>query len=223
MSTSLLTGRCPSADNPRTVVHETDCHQPGLLVRNDAGVLVSRTRGAFGNLCHVDCANQGICDYSTGKTFLKRSVQTFFFFSQMFFVGRTICMSFFCLSCPLYLYDQLLQLLVYSGVRLCYVLCFKTIILLKYRSLCIMHHLSLCITRSTYFHFFTVLHRHLHVFWGPVRDRLCAAGTGGGALSEWRRDLLSSTCTSWRPKLRDWRGHVCSVVRRVSIIDYLWV
>ncbi len=67
---SLLhnTGRCPSADNPRTVVHETDCHQPGLLVRNEAGVLVNRTRGAFGNLCHIDCANQGICDHSTGKS-----------------------------------------------------------------------------------------------------------------------------------------------------------
>ena len=57
---------------------------------------------------------------------------------------------FFCLSCPLYVYVQPLQLLVYSGVRLCNVLCFKSIILLKYRSLCIMHHLSL--TRSTYFY-----------------------------------------------------------------------
>lgn len=54
----LLAGHCPSADNPRTVVVETDC--TGVKAK---GSLYS---GAAGNLCQVDCANQGICDYATG-------------------------------------------------------------------------------------------------------------------------------------------------------------
>mmetsp|Transcript_31829 Transcript_31829/g.43438 ORF Transcript_31829/g.43438 Transcript_31829/m.43438 type:complete len:274 (-) Transcript_31829:153-974(-) len=49
---------CPSADNPRTAVVETDCYN--VTAKN------SRYTGKEGNLCQVDCANQGICDYSTG-------------------------------------------------------------------------------------------------------------------------------------------------------------
>jgi hypothetical protein len=36
------------------------------VVTNGVGVLVNRTQGEVGNMCHVDCANQGICDYNTG-------------------------------------------------------------------------------------------------------------------------------------------------------------
>jgi len=49
---------CPSADNPRTNAIETDCE--GVTAKN------SRFKGAVGNLCQVDCANQGICDFNTG-------------------------------------------------------------------------------------------------------------------------------------------------------------
>lgn len=54
----LLSGHCPSADNPRTAKVETDCG--GVTAKN------SQYAGATGNLCQVDCANQGICDYRTG-------------------------------------------------------------------------------------------------------------------------------------------------------------
>ncbi|KAG6614368.1 Teneurin-1 [Phytophthora cinnamomi] len=50
---------CPSGDDPMTAVDETDC---GGVV--PAGGLVP---GATGNLCHVDCANRGICDFSSGE------------------------------------------------------------------------------------------------------------------------------------------------------------
>eukprot|EP01041_Mallomonas_annulata_P012858 gene12858-27113_t len=50
--------RCPSGDDPGTVADETDCH----------GVIPSggRYAGSYGNLCHVDCANRGICDHTRG-------------------------------------------------------------------------------------------------------------------------------------------------------------
>jgi hypothetical protein len=51
--------RCPSGDDPLTVgVDETDCS--GKLADGGFGT------GALGNKCHVDCANQGVCDYSSG-------------------------------------------------------------------------------------------------------------------------------------------------------------
>lgn len=37
---------------------ETDCF--------NVTAKLSKYRGERGNLCHVDCANQGICDYTTG-------------------------------------------------------------------------------------------------------------------------------------------------------------
>eukprot|EP00600_Ochromonadales_sp_CCMP1393_P004536 CAMPEP_0174968710 /NCGR_PEP_ID=MMETSP0004_2-20121128/8294_1 /TAXON_ID=420556 /ORGANISM="Ochromonas sp., Strain CCMP1393" /LENGTH=141 /DNA_ID=CAMNT_0016217991 /DNA_START=528 /DNA_END=953 /DNA_ORIENTATION=- len=49
---------CPSADNPRTVANETNCE--GVKSMGVGG------RGGSGNLCQVDCANQGICDYNSG-------------------------------------------------------------------------------------------------------------------------------------------------------------
>eukprot|EP01039_Chlorochromonas_danica_P010178 gene10178-11262_t len=49
---------CPSADNPRTSRVETNC--TGVVAQN------SIYAGEDGNLCQVDCANQGLCDYSTG-------------------------------------------------------------------------------------------------------------------------------------------------------------
>eukprot|EP00605_Chrysophyceae_sp_TOSAG23-4_P001541 GSChrysophyteH1.ASY1.ANO1.1690.1 assembled CDS len=52
--------RCPTGDDPlTTTVDETDCEGvkvPGL----------DSQEGAAGNLCHVDCANRGVCDHSTG-------------------------------------------------------------------------------------------------------------------------------------------------------------
>ena len=52
--------RCPSADDPFTENgDETDC--VGL---NQVG---GSELGKIGNLCHVDCANRGICDYSSGE------------------------------------------------------------------------------------------------------------------------------------------------------------
>eukprot|EP01038_Epipyxis_sp_PR26KG_P012786 gene12786-17143_t len=50
---------CPSADNPRTYKDETDCWN--ITAQG------SRYAGEEGNLCHVDCANQGICDYNSGR------------------------------------------------------------------------------------------------------------------------------------------------------------
>eukprot|EP01040_Poterioochromonas_malhamensis_P010427 gene10427-11344_t len=49
---------CPSADNPRTVKDELDCSN--VTAKN------SIYRGEQGNLCQVDCANNGLCDYKTG-------------------------------------------------------------------------------------------------------------------------------------------------------------
>jgi hypothetical protein len=42
-----------------TVVDETDCG--GVVAAGGGGT------GAAGNLCHVDCANRGTCDYSSGE------------------------------------------------------------------------------------------------------------------------------------------------------------
>jgi hypothetical protein len=52
---------CPSGDDPLTTVVETDCQGKG-----DNGRVGSGGPGLAGNLCQVDCANRGICDYSTG-------------------------------------------------------------------------------------------------------------------------------------------------------------
>lgn len=49
---------CPSANDPLTAVNETDCFN--VTATN------SQYKGSVGNLCHVDCANRGICDYSVG-------------------------------------------------------------------------------------------------------------------------------------------------------------
>ena len=50
---------CPSGDNPKSSIDETNCHN--VTAKN------SVYRGQQGNLCQVDCANQGICDHSTGN------------------------------------------------------------------------------------------------------------------------------------------------------------
>ena len=49
---------CPSADDPRTIKTETNCWNVTA-----AGSVYS---GAKGNLCQVDCANRGICNFGTG-------------------------------------------------------------------------------------------------------------------------------------------------------------
>lgn len=51
--------RCPSADDPFTDAVETDCVGQNLVGGSAKGVI--------GNLCHVDCANRGVCDYNSGK------------------------------------------------------------------------------------------------------------------------------------------------------------
>lgn len=51
--------RCPSGDDPKTIyVNELNC--TGLARTGGRDV------GQDGNLCHIDCSNQGVCDYSTG-------------------------------------------------------------------------------------------------------------------------------------------------------------
>ena len=51
---------CPSADDPTTyTLDETDCNN--ITAAGGHGV------GYGGNLCQVDCANRGICDYNTGE------------------------------------------------------------------------------------------------------------------------------------------------------------
>jgi hypothetical protein len=51
---------CPGGDDPATLnVDETDCEGQPLT----GGTEVGET----GNLCHVDCSNRGLCDYSTGS------------------------------------------------------------------------------------------------------------------------------------------------------------
>lgn len=58
---SLCVGRCPSGDNPRTSVDETDCYNKTQSYDGS-----TTNVGAVYNKCHIDCSNQGICDYSTG-------------------------------------------------------------------------------------------------------------------------------------------------------------
>ena len=50
--------RCPSGDDPQTSAVETNCTGKAAF----AGGAV----GSSGNLCHVDCSNRGMCDYSSG-------------------------------------------------------------------------------------------------------------------------------------------------------------
>lgn len=51
---------CPSADNPRTRIDETDCSQR-VNVDNQTFTTLNYNRalGSNGNICQVDCANQG--------------------------------------------------------------------------------------------------------------------------------------------------------------------
>jgi hypothetical protein len=58
ISSHSLSGHCPSGDNPRTLIDETDCF--------NVTAKGSRRNGSIGNICHVDCSNQGICNYKTG-------------------------------------------------------------------------------------------------------------------------------------------------------------
>ena len=51
-------GHCSSGDNPRSYKVETDCEN---VTAKD-----SIYKGEAGNLCQVDCSNQGICDHVTG-------------------------------------------------------------------------------------------------------------------------------------------------------------
>lgn len=51
---------CPSGNDPMTAsTDETDCES---LKDNGANA----GAGAAGNLCHVNCANRGLCNYKTG-------------------------------------------------------------------------------------------------------------------------------------------------------------
>lgn len=51
--------RCPSGDDPRTaLINELNCTGKARTGGTDVG--------AHGNLCHVECSNTGVCDYSTG-------------------------------------------------------------------------------------------------------------------------------------------------------------
>jgi hypothetical protein len=51
---------CPSGDDPSTpYIDETNCTFKITSING-------REKGEHGNLCHVDCSNRGICDYTTG-------------------------------------------------------------------------------------------------------------------------------------------------------------
>lgn len=50
---------CPTGNNPKTAVDETDCG--GVAAAGSTAV------GAAGNKCHRDCSDLGKCDYQTGK------------------------------------------------------------------------------------------------------------------------------------------------------------
>jgi len=51
--------RCPSGDDPMTrMIDETNC--TNVTAAGGLGV------GRWGNKCHVDCSNRGLCDYKTG-------------------------------------------------------------------------------------------------------------------------------------------------------------
>lgn len=54
--------RCPSGDDPSTPQIETNCQG-----KNQLGDVTEENRGEYGNLCHIDCSNRGVCDYSTGQ------------------------------------------------------------------------------------------------------------------------------------------------------------
>jgi hypothetical protein len=84
---------CPSGNDPYTGDDETNCHRRSQLSETSGGkiyyilkfvftvltkipkiffffltkIVIDVQRGQLGNLCHVDCSNRGICDYSTGK------------------------------------------------------------------------------------------------------------------------------------------------------------
>ena len=50
---------CPTGDDPQTAHNETNCY--GVKANGGNGI------GELGNLCHVDCSNRGICDYTSGS------------------------------------------------------------------------------------------------------------------------------------------------------------
>ena len=52
---------CPSGDDPYTSIDETNCFN-----KTQTGN-TQNLKGLTGNICHVDCSNRGICDYSTGR------------------------------------------------------------------------------------------------------------------------------------------------------------
>lgn len=78
--TTIVTGRCPSGDNPYTCVDEEKCqgvsqYSGGIeilillrFVFNSVGIFIALniSLGQYGNLCHVDCSNRGKCNYNTG-------------------------------------------------------------------------------------------------------------------------------------------------------------
>lgn len=53
--------RCPSGNNPYTLLDEQDCSHTNF------STLVNDTVGSSGNLCYVECSNQGLCDYTSGE------------------------------------------------------------------------------------------------------------------------------------------------------------
>lgn len=55
---------CPSGNDPMTTADETDCENKKYNGATTPGA--HPAGGASGNLCQVDCANRGICNYDTG-------------------------------------------------------------------------------------------------------------------------------------------------------------
>jgi len=57
--------RCPSGDDPQTLVDETDCTDKRQTPFGNE-ILGPGLTGERGNKCHIDCSNRGTCDYLSG-------------------------------------------------------------------------------------------------------------------------------------------------------------
>ncbi|CAM9293522.1 unnamed protein product [Chrysoparadoxa australica] len=60
--------RCPTGDDPDTILTTINSVtvEPDETKALNKKCSTSLTVGSSGNLCHVDCSNRGICDYTTG-------------------------------------------------------------------------------------------------------------------------------------------------------------
>lgn len=58
--------RCPSGDDPMTEIDETDCENK-IQNNENLTIIEGIGMGKPGNICHVECANRGICNHNNGQ------------------------------------------------------------------------------------------------------------------------------------------------------------